>query len=126
VTVSATGFYDYEHQNDDWWRWMSPKGQWTVRNTTTRDQRVTLSVDLVPIGTPRALTIALDGGPGTSLPLGMTRQQYTLGPWLLSPGDHVLAFTADGEPTRPSDLVDNSKDVRPLTVAFRNERWTTP
>jgi hypothetical protein len=126
VTVSATGFYDYEHQNDDWWRWMSPKGRWTVRNTTTRDQSVMLSVDLVPIGTPRALTIALDGGPGTSLPLGMTRQQYTLGPWLLSPGDHVLAFTADGEPTRPSDLVDNSKDVRPLTVAFRNERWTTP
>ena len=26
VTVAATGFYDYEHQNDDWWRWMSPRG----------------------------------------------------------------------------------------------------
>jgi hypothetical protein len=42
---------------------------------------------------------------------------------VLAPGDHTLAFAASGEPTRPSDLVDDSKDVRPLTVAFRNERW---
>jgi hypothetical protein len=125
LTVSATGFYDYEHQNDDWWRWMSPKGQWTVRNTTTTPQRVTLSIDLVPIGTPRTLTFALDANPASSLSLGMTRQQYTLGPWVLAPGDHTLVFAADGEPTRPSDLVDDSKDVRPLTVAFRNERWAT-
>lgn len=125
VTVAAGGFFDYEHQNDDWWRWMSPKGQWTVRNTTTMEQRVTLSVDLVPIGTPRTLTIALDGAPGTALSLGMTRQQFTLGPWVLAPGDHTIAFAADGDPTRPSDLIDDSKDVRPLTVAFRNERWVT-
>jgi hypothetical protein len=124
VTVSATGFYEYEHQNDDWWRWMSPKGQWTVRNTTTMVQRVTLSVDLVPIGTPRTLTVTLDGGPPTALSLGMTRQQHTLGPWTLTPGNHTLAFAADGEPTRPSDLVDDSKDRRPLAIAFRNENWT--
>ena len=123
VTVSASGFYDYEHQNDDWWRWMSPKGHWTVRNTTTTDQRVALVVDLVPIGTPRVLTVTLDAGAATSLSLGMARLQYTLGPWVIGPGDHTLVFTADGEPTRPSDLVDDSKDVRPLTVAFRNERW---
>ena len=125
VTVAATGFYDYEHQNDDWWRWMSPRGQWTVRNTTTMPQRVTLSVDLVPIGTPRMLTVALDGGTPASLSLGMTRQQHTLGPWTLAPGDHTLTFVADGEPTRPSDLIDESKDRRPLAVAFRHENWIT-
>src|SRR5262245_33957315 len=119
VTVASTGFYDYEHQNDDWWRWMSPKGQWTVRNTTAIVQHVTLSVDLVPIGTPRTLTIALDGETPTSLSLGMTRQRHSLGPWTLTPGDHSIEFTADGEPTRPSDLIDESKDRRPLAVAFR-------
>jgi len=124
VTVAASGFYDYEHQNDDWWRWMSPQGQWTVRNTTTTSQTVTLSMDLVPIGTPRRLAISLDAGPATTLSLGMTRQRYTLGPWVLTPGDHTLVFMADGEPTRPSDLVENSRDLRPLTVAFRDERWT--
>jgi len=124
VTVAASGFYDYEHQNDDWWRWMSPRGQWTVRNTTAAPQRVTLTVVLVPIGSPRNLTASFDAGPATSLPLAMARREYTLGPFTLAPGDHTLAFTADGEPTRPSDLVDDSKDTRSLTVAFRNERWT--
>jgi hypothetical protein len=125
LTVAGNGFYDYEHQGDDWWRWMSPRGQWTVRNTTTTAQRVTLSVDLVPIGTPRTLTVKVDSGETTSLALGMARHQYTLGPWTLSPGDHTLTFTADGDPTRPSDVADDSKDVRPLTVALRNERWLT-
>jgi len=53
----------------------------------------------------------------------MTRQPYTLGPWTLEPGDHTLSFSADGEPTRPSDQLEDSKDTRPLTVAFSNERW---
>jgi hypothetical protein len=67
--------------------------------------------------------MALDGKPATSVALGMTRQPYTFGPWTLEPGDHTLSFSADGEPTKPSDLVDDSKDTRPLTVAFSNERW---
>ncbi len=123
VTVSAQGFYDFEHEGGDWWRWMGPRGQWRVRNTTTMPQRVTLSVDLVPIGTPRMVTATLDGGPSAAWSLGMSRQQYTLGPWVMAPGDHTLTFSAEGEPTRPSDLVDDSKDHRALTVAFRNERW---
>ena len=123
VTIALNGFFEYEHQGDYWWRWMSPTGRWTVRNTTTTPQTVALSVDLVPIGTPRTLTIALDGKPAASQALGMERRQYTLGPWTLSPGDHTLAFSADGEPTRPSDLVEDSKDSRQLTVAFSNEHW---
>jgi hypothetical protein len=122
VTVSTRGFYDYEHQDDDWWRWMSPAGLWTVRNTTGTPQRIALNVDLVPIGVPRTLTVTIDGAPTATMALGMARKEYTLGPWTLAPGDHVLAFAADGDPTRPSDVAD-SKDVRPLTVAFRNDRW---
>ena len=34
----------------------------------------------------------------------------------------AVAPTVEDEPTRPSDVAD-SKDVRPLTVAFRNDRW---
>jgi hypothetical protein len=52
----------------------------------------------------------------------MDRKQFVLGPWTLTPGDHRLTFAADGEPIRPSDVAD-SKDARPLTVAFRNDRW---
>src|SRR5262245_26911462 len=125
VTVAATGFFDYEHQNDEWWRWMSPRGQWTVRNTTPAEQTVTLTVDLIPIGNPRTVTMTLDGKPAGSVSLGMALQQYILGPWTIPPGDHTLTFTADGDPTRPSDYLDESRDRRPLTVSFRNERWTT-
>jgi hypothetical protein len=123
VTIALNGFFEYEHQNDYWWRWMSPNGRWTIRNTTATPQTVALTVDLVPIGTPRTLTMKLDGDAPTSQPLGMTRRQYALGPWTLAPGDHTLVFSADGDPTRPSDLVEDSKDSRPLTVAFSNERW---
>jgi hypothetical protein len=123
VTIAMNGFFEYEHQNDYWWRWMSPNGRWTIRNTTSAPQSVMLTVDLVPIGTPRTLTMRLDANPPTSQALDMTRHQYTLGPWTLPPGDHTLTFSADGEPTRPSDLVEDSKDSRPLTVAFSNERW---
>jgi hypothetical protein len=123
VTIALSGFFDYEHQGDYWWRWMSPNGRWTVRNTTTTPQTVALTVDLVPVGTPRTLTMTIDGQSPVSQALGMTRRQYTLGPWTLTPGDHVVAFSADGEPTRPSDLVEDSKDSRRLTVAFSNERW---
>jgi hypothetical protein len=123
VTIAINGFFEYEHQNDYWWRWMSPNGRWTVRNTTNMPQTVALTVDLVPIGTPRTLTMTIDGKLPTSVALDMTRHPYTLGPWTLDPGDHTLSFAADGEPTRPSDLVDDSKDARPLTVAFSNERW---
>jgi hypothetical protein len=89
------------------------------------DHRIALSVDLVPIGVARTLAVTLDGAPVAQLSLGMARTQHTLGPWSLTPGDHVLRFTADGEPTRPSDVAD-TKDNRPLTVAFRNERWIEP
>jgi len=123
VTIALTGFFEYEHQNDYWWRWMSPNGRWTVRNTTNAPQRVALAVELVPIGTPRTLTMRLDGQAPTSVALGMTREPHTFGPWTLEPGDHTLSFTADGEPTRPSDQLEDSKDNRPLTVAFSNERW---
>lgn len=123
ITIAARGFYGYEHKNDDWWRWMGPAGQWTVRNTTNAPLPVTLSVDLVPIGVPRRLTVSLDNAPETTLNLGMTRSQHVFGPWTLTPGDHTLTFKADGEPTRPSDVNDASKDRRQLTVAFRNERW---
>jgi hypothetical protein len=65
----------------------------------------------------------LDGQAPTSVSLGMIREPYTFGPWTLEPGDHTLSFAADGEPTRPSDQLEDSKDNRPLTVAFSNERW---
>ncbi len=123
VTVSSSGFFGYEHSGDDWWQWMGPSGTWTVRNTTTTTQVATLSVNLVPMGVPRRVTVTMDSGVPSEVQVGMARKDVTLGPWTLAPGNHTLTFAADGEPVRPSDT-DGSSDRRPLTVSFRNERWT--
>ena len=122
LTVSSDGFFGYEHAGDDWWQWMGPRGQWIVRNTTPAPQRVSLAVDLVSVGMPRQLTLTLDGAHAATLAIGTSRQQHTAGPWTLAPGNHTLAFAVDGEPIRPAD-VDGSRDTRPLTIAFRNDRW---
>lgn len=122
VTLSTSGFFGFEHDGDDWWRWMGSRGQWIVRNTTSAPRRVSLSVNLVSIGAPRRLTLVLDGVPAGTLDAGMQRQDHLAGPWTLSPGDHTLMFTSDGDPIRPANA-DSSSDTRPLTVAFRDDRW---
>lgn len=122
MTIAGDGFFGYEHDGDDWWRWMGAQGTWTVHNTTTGARRASLVVNLISVGFPRRLTILLDGVPAGALDVGLQRQEHRAGPWTLSPGDHTLTFVADGEPLRPADG-DNSTDRRSLTVAFRNDRW---
>ncbi len=121
--VSADGFYPWEHTGDDWWRWMSPTGTMVMRNSTTKTMRVELSLDLIAIGGPRTLSLTVDGAPGGTAPVPVTRTVHTFGPFDLAPGDHRFIFAADGPPLKPSD-VEDSKDNRQLTVAFRNDRWS--
>jgi hypothetical protein len=121
--VGTEGFFGYEHAGDDGWRWMGPTGTWKIRNTSATAQRVELSVDLASMALPRKLTATIDGASAGTFDLPVARTVYRLGPFDLTPGDHVLTFSADGPPARPSDLED-SKDNRALAVAFRNERWT--
>jgi hypothetical protein len=123
ITLSTSGFFAYERDGDDWWRWMGPRGQWIVRNTTSAERRVFLKVNLVSIGAPRRLTLMLDGKPAGAFDAGMERRDHVAGPWMLSPGDHTLTFEADGDSIQPSQG-DGSRDTRELTVAFRNDRWT--
>jgi hypothetical protein len=123
ATIASAGFFGYEHEGADWWQWMSPRGEWTVRNSTPAPLPATLSVDLVAIGMPRRLSVSLDGTTVASFAVDVTRQAHVLGPWTLTPGDHTLVFVTDGDPVRPSDAADGSTDRRPLTIAFRHTRW---
>lgn len=123
ATVATIGFFGYEQEGEDRWQWMSPQGQWTVRNSTQAPQITTLSVDLVAIGMPRRMTLSLDGARIESILVDVARKAHVLGPWTLTPGDHTLAFVAEGEPVRPSDVAGGTRDRRPLTIAFRHTRW---
>ncbi len=124
VTVATSGFFGYEHSDDDWWQWMSPSGTWTVRNTTSSPQEVSLSVRLQSVGAPRRLTVSVDGNTTGTVSVGLAVEDFTFGPWRLAPGDHVLSFSADGDPVRPADS-DGGADRRPLTISFKNEHWNT-
>jgi hypothetical protein len=122
AVASSTGFLGVEHDGDDWWQWMGMTGTWEVRNTTETPKEVSLSVHLTPFAAPRTLTYSLDGGPEQRVQVPISGQNFTLGPWRLTPGQHQLRFSADGEALRPSDL-GNTDDRRVLAISFRNERW---
>jgi hypothetical protein len=124
AVAKSTGFLGLEHDGDDWWQWMGMTASWEVRNTTAAPQEVSLFVHLTPFAAPRTLTYALDDGPPQRVSVPIEGREFTLGPWLLTPGVHQLRFAADGEALRPSDF-SNTDDRRVLAVSFRNERWLT-
>jgi hypothetical protein len=122
VAFERSGFYVFEHDGDDWWRWMGPTATWLVRNTTGEERQVSLLADLESAGESRTLEVVLDGQPAGSVEVGTAVVRVTLGPWRLGPGDHEMTLAGRGEPFRASDA-DPSADSRPLTIAVRNVRW---
>ena len=121
-TLAAAGFFPFERTDGEGWRWMSPAGRWTVRNTAAPAVTAAMQVDLEAIGLSRTLTVTLDDQPFQTITVDLARRSYEIGPFALAPGDHTITFAADGAPTRPSD-VENSRDRRLLTISFHNERW---
>jgi hypothetical protein len=119
--VQWQGFHDYEHQGDDWWRWMGAEGQWTVRSAGDTDP-VALDIELEAVAEPRRLQVALDGLSVGMVTVTTTNERYRLGPWRLSAGNHTLTFTALEPPLQPS-AAGISNDDRALTVAFRRPEW---
>jgi hypothetical protein len=122
VTLRTAGFYDYEHDGGDWWRWMEAEGRFTVKNTTRETQRVALAAVLESVGEPRVMTMTIDGAAAGAVDVRGPLREYTLGPWSLTPGEHTLSFLPSGVPFKPS-AHGASDDERDLTISFRNPRW---
>jgi hypothetical protein len=122
LSTAASGFFEYEHENGDWWRWMGQEGTWTVRNTMMEPRTVLLLVRLASAGETRTLTLTLDDQPPRHLEVSTSARESIVGPWTLAPGDHTLTLTASGTPIRPSDD-GRSSDTRRLTLMFKSERW---
>jgi hypothetical protein len=68
------------------------------------------------------MTFILDGVTVGTVSVTDSNREYTIGPWVFSPGDHTLTFSASGPLVRPADR-GGSSDTRLLAVCFRNPRW---
>jgi hypothetical protein len=122
VALHAEGFHEFESHDRDLWQWMGPQGRWQVRNTTSQPRLAELVVELQSVAWPRTLEVSLDGALVEQVRVQIDNGAYRLGPWLLAPGDHPLAFRTVEPPFRPSEH-SSSLDQRLLTVAFRRVRW---
>ena len=122
VILRARGFHDAETAGTDHWQWMGPEGQWIVRQTAAVTQHVRLEVDLEPIGGPRHLRVRIGDADSRVVELKAGRHAYQLGPWTLSPGDHIVTFTS-AEPAVQPSAKGTSTDSRLLTVAYRAPTW---
>jgi hypothetical protein len=106
------------------WRWMSAAAAWEVINTTTSSTSVTLRLNLEAFHMTRHLNVLLDGEPQQTVAVDTTRQWYDIGPLMLSPGRHLVAFRAV-EPPTVADAVARNGDTRALSVALGAWMWTT-
>src|SRR6185295_20352192 len=46
IVIDSNGFYGWEGDGPDRWRWMGQEGEWTIANMTGRPLRATLNVAL--------------------------------------------------------------------------------
>jgi hypothetical protein len=122
LTIRVDGFFDREREAEAAWRWMGPEGRWTVRNTTTTARRVRLDAWLESAGWPRDVDVTIDGAPAGRVHVAAELQPVSVGPWTLTPGDHVVGFAARGRPFQPSAAA-GSPDSRRLTIAFHGATW---
>jgi len=124
VALAIRGFWPWEQNGSDRWRWMGSEGAWTVLNTTPKDVVVTLNLELESFAEPRHLTVELDTQPLLSLEVVVRRRVYRLGPMTMPSGQHVLQFRSIEPAARPIDLV-GAEDRRGLTVALHSWRWSS-
>ncbi len=123
VIIDVGGFSGWEGTAIDRWRWMGQRGGWTILNTTREPVRAGLRLELQSFAEPRHLDVEVDGALVATLAVAVTRTGYLVGPLALGPGIHAIRFLARELAARPVDLVEATKDRRPLTVSFHGWRW---
>jgi hypothetical protein len=106
------------------WRWMGAAAAWEVINTTMSSTSTTLRLNLESFHMTRHLDVLLDGQLQQSVTVDTARQWYDIGPLMLSPGRHLVAFRAV-EPPTIADAVARNGDTRALSVALGAWMWTT-
>lgn len=123
-TAGVQGFSPRESDAAWSWRWMGTDASWTIVNTTDVALAATTALELSAFHHTRRLEIRIDGRLALALDIGTERRVYTLGPFRLSPGAHLLVFHPVEPPNTAGTLIGNG-DTRALSFAIGTWRWTS-
>lgn len=122
-TAAMTGFYAREHAAGWTWRWAGSEGVWTVVNRRPHTVTARLDVELTSFDRPRQVVIMLDGRAVQTLVAAGGRGVSRIGPLVLTPGEHALAFHPE-EPAVVADELAGNGDPRPLSVGVGAWLWS--
>jgi hypothetical protein len=122
-TAQMKAFYPREY-NPAWtWRWMGSEASWKIVNRSDGPIVASVDVEMTAFHVARRLELLLDGWKMQTLIVEEGRHTIRLGPLVLTPGDHLLAFHPADPPTVANEVIRNG-DRRPLSLAVGTWRWT--
>ncbi|MEN3337656.1 MAG: hypothetical protein V7647_1332 [Acidobacteriota bacterium] len=121
-TSQMSGFYPREYDATSTWRWMGVAASWNVVNSSGAPVRASAAVELGTVQGTRRVVLVLDGQTVQTLAVDEERRMTRIGPLVLLPGAHEVAFHALDAPAVARDLLGNG-DPRPLSVRFGAWRW---
>jgi hypothetical protein len=122
-TAEMTAFFPVEHDESRTWRWLGHDASWRIVNRSGRPVVAAVDIEMWALGRARRLGLQLDGREVQVLLIQEQPRPYRVGPLVLVPGDHELAFHPAEPPTVADDLVKNG-DRRSLSFAVGAWRWT--
>jgi hypothetical protein len=121
-TATMPGFFRREHNARRSWRWMAHNGAWTVVNTRGEPIVAMVTVELWAFQRTRTLELRLNGQHVQNLSVARTRRLYDIGPLLVPPGSHTLAFLSTDAPSAAEGGVKN-RARRAVSIAVGTWNW---
>jgi hypothetical protein len=102
---------------------MPQTAAWTIVNTRGRPIVAMLAVELWAFQRTRTLDLLLDGQHVQNVVVERTRRVYDVGPVIVAPGAHKLAFHSTGMPsTTDGDIRNRAR--RPVSIAVGTWNWS--
>ncbi|MFC2172384.1 hypothetical protein ACFLU6_07100 [Acidobacteriota bacterium] len=119
-----SGFHWREYLGARTYRWMGEHGTINAYNRTEHPLNASLELVLAAFPEPRHLKVSLNGRAAGQLDVDKEPSTFHLGPFRLKPGSNMLRLSPLKPPVTADKVLRNG-DLRAITVALWEWRWTT-